>query len=205
MQADKPMDILVADDEPGARLLLERLLAKEGYRVVTANDGVQALEVLSRVDPPRLAILDWMMPNMSGLEVCRAVRAREGYTYMLMVTARGEPQDVVAGLDAGMDDFLTKPFEPAELRVRLRTGCRILELETGLKARIQELNTALLEVQQLQGMLPICMHCKSIKDSAQQWHKLEAYVESHSNARFTHGLCEACLEKHYGDPKVMPR
>jgi len=127
---------LIADDNSVSRLLLERLLSKWGYEVIQANDGAQAWEVLQKEDPPRLVILDWMMPGMSGPEVCLEARKRvaSAYAYILLVTSKEDKQDVIQGLEAGADDYLTKPFFPEELRARIRVGLRILELEDKLIA-----------------------------------------------------------------------
>jgi diguanylate cyclase (GGDEF)-like protein len=128
------MRILVADDDPVFRCEVEALLEKWHYEVVTAADGEEAWQALREDDAPRLAILDWMMPGKDGLEICRQLRhgPQEPYTYLLLLTARDEKQDVVAGLEAGADDYLTKPFDAAELRARLRAGRRILALQEAL-------------------------------------------------------------------------
>src|SRR5436309_2587820 len=124
------MNILVADDDAASRRALEVTLRKWDYEVTTAADGEQAWEILQAAEAPRLAILDWMMPGMDGVEVCRRLRrrSREPYSYILLLTARDDMQDVVQGLDSGADDYLTKPFDPEELRARLRTGRRLLAL-----------------------------------------------------------------------------
>jgi two-component system cell cycle response regulator len=123
--------ILVADDDAVSRLLMQRMLKSSGYEVVTARNGVEAIGILSQDDGPRLVLLDWTMPEMSGLEVCRAIRSglRRAYTYIALLTSKDSKEDLVAGLEAGADDYLTKPCHPEELRARLRTGQRILQLE----------------------------------------------------------------------------
>ncbi|MBW3543543.1 MAG: response regulator transcription factor, partial [Planctomycetes bacterium] len=125
------MRILIADDDEIALELLEHTLASEGYDVTCAHDGAEALELL-RTGQFRMVISDWEMPHLSGLELCRAVRERRGsgYVFVILVTAHREAGDVVAGLEAGADDFLTKPFNPAELCVRVRAGTRVLALDT---------------------------------------------------------------------------
>lgn len=130
------MKVLIADDNAVSRMLLERLLSKWGYEVIQANDGAKAWEFLQAEDPPRLLILDWMMPGMSGPEVCLEARKRVAcaYAYILLVTSKEDKQDVIQGLEAGADDYLTKPFFPEELRARIRVGLRILELEDKLVA-----------------------------------------------------------------------
>ena len=116
------MRILIADDDSVSRQLLRATLERLGHEVVAVADGSAAIEALLAPDAPRLAILDWMMPGMNGLEVCRAIRERAAaYVYVVLLTARDAPEDLVTGLDAGADDFLTKPFEANELRARLRS------------------------------------------------------------------------------------
>jgi two-component system, cell cycle response regulator len=128
------MKILLADDDQVSRLLMERMLRSNGYDVVTAENGRQALQELSRKDSPRLALLDWMMPELDGLSVCREIRAcrDKSYVYILLLTARESADDIVAGLKAGADDYLTKPCRLAELEARLHAGRRILMLEDKL-------------------------------------------------------------------------
>ena len=128
------MRVLVADDSAVSRRLLEAALKKWNYDVVLACDGQEAWEYLQRDDAPRLAILDWMMPGMSGPDVCRHVRqlAGERYTYILLVTSRADKQDLIEGMEAGADDYITKPFDQNELKVRLGPGRRIVELQDAL-------------------------------------------------------------------------
>jgi len=128
------MRILVADDNQISRRLLEAALRKWDYEVVVATDGNEAWEILSKPNAPRLAILDWMMPGLSGPELCRRVRqsGAERYTYILLVTSRSEDEDVVEGLEAGADDYITKPFNQMELKARLASGRRIIELQDQL-------------------------------------------------------------------------
>ncbi len=130
--------ILIADDDKLSRRILQTTLEKAGYRVVAVDDGVTAARILCQPDGPRLALLDWMMPGMDGLEVIRAVRLQSEtqYVHMILLTSRQSKEDIIAGLESGADDYLTKPFDPQELRARLRTGERILRLEDSLvKAR----------------------------------------------------------------------
>jgi two-component system, cell cycle response regulator len=126
--------VLVADDDVVSRRLLEAMLTKWGYEVAVTRDGAEAWEVLQRADTPPMAILDWMMPSMDGVEVCRKVRQRgqEPYVYLLLLTTKGRKENIIEGLDAGADDYLTKPFDPHELQVRLRTGKRIVTLQAEL-------------------------------------------------------------------------
>ena len=132
------MRILVAEDNVVFQKILENNLKAWGYEVILASDGAEAWKLLSGENPPQLVILDWMMPGMSGVEICKKVRQenREPYTFIILLTALHGEDELVAGMEAGADDYVTKPFNPAELRVRLRAGCRVVELQNDLvKAR----------------------------------------------------------------------
>jgi diguanylate cyclase (GGDEF)-like protein len=126
--------VLIAEDDPIFRRILESWFKRWDYRVTAVENGVDAWEVLQREDAPQLAILDWMMPGMDGIELCRRIRSRDQgvYRYVLLLTAKDDKQDVIAGLEAGADDYLTKPFDVNELRARVRAGKRILDLQAAL-------------------------------------------------------------------------
>jgi len=130
------MRILIAEDDPSFRRLLEDKLTMWGYDVVVAEDGEAALRILQSGDPPKLAMLDWMMPGMHGIEVCRKVReeTNESYTYIILLTSQQSDEDIVTGMEAGADDYIIKPFKHNELRLRLRAGRRIIELQSELIA-----------------------------------------------------------------------
>ena len=130
------MKILIADDSIVSRHLLEATLRKWGYDVMVACDGTEALEMLQREDAPALAILDWMMPGLTGPEVCRRIRERrsEPYTYTLLLTSKSQKEDLIEGMEAGADDYITKPFDQHELQVRLRAGTRLVDLQAELLA-----------------------------------------------------------------------
>jgi two-component system cell cycle response regulator len=128
------MRILVAEDDAISRTLLERTLQRAGYDVIAADDGAKAIAELVKQDAPRLALLDWITPEMDGVEVCREVRRRkeQAYTYLILLSSWESKEDILASLESGADDYLTKPFDVDELKARLRTGHRILELEDHL-------------------------------------------------------------------------
>jgi two-component system cell cycle response regulator len=128
------MKILIADDETLSRRMLHSLLDKWGFEVLSAEDGNAAWETLRPADAPRMALLDWMMPGRNGVDVCRVLRKQrpEPYTYILLLTAKDAKESVVEGLESGADDYLTKPFNPQELKARIRVGLRVLELEDNL-------------------------------------------------------------------------
>lgn len=138
-----------------SREILTSLLGKWGYQVVVAADGREAMEALRAQTEPVLAILDWMMPGMEGVEICRRVREISKSVYILLVTARAGKEQIVEGLRAGADDYLTKPFDKEELRARLSVGARILDLQTALSARVRELEEAMAENRALKLQLPL--------------------------------------------------
>lgn len=191
------MRILIADDDLIARRSLEHTLQKWNYEVVTACDGTQAWEVLQAKAAPSLALLDWEMPGLDGVELCRKVRAlpRRGQTYLILVTARTQTADIVKGLETGADEYITKPFEREELRARISAGCRIVELQQALADRVRQLEQSLAYVKQLQGLLPICCYCKRIRDYDDYWQQLERYISTHADVQFSHGICPECLQR----------
>ena len=190
------MKVLIAEDDPVSRRMLERMLRKWGYDLVVAEDGAAAWEGLQGEEAPALALLDWMMPGMDGLEVCRRVRASEAtrLAYLILLTARGDTEDIVAGLEAGANDYVTKPFDGAELRARVAVGCRVVELQRSLDARVRELEEALAHIRQLQGILPICCYCKKVRNDERYWEKVEDYFGQHSEVEFSHGICPECWD-----------
>src|SRR5271154_1947165 len=137
------MRILIADDSIVSRHLLDATLRKWGYEVVVACDGVEAWDVLQADDAPKLAILDWVMPGLTGPEVCRRVREyakeKDTYTYILLLTSKSLKEDLIEGMESGADDYITKPFDQHELKVRLRSGTRIIDLQRELVAAKEEL------------------------------------------------------------------
>lgn len=190
------MKVMLADDDPVFRRLAQRLLAKE-HEVVMATDGQQAWRAFLEPEIPRIAILNWMMPGLDGLEVCRRIRGNPAMaaTYVLLVTAKNRVQEIVAGLEAGADDYIVKPFHAAEFRARIQVGERVAQLEDSLSARIEELEGALRHVHLLQGLLPICSYCKRIRDDKNYWEQLDTYLMQHSQLEFSHGICPECYEK----------
>ena len=130
------MRILIAEDDPAFRLLLEETLARWGYEVMVCRDGIEAGQILQSENAPQLAILDWKMPGMEGIELCRKIRkdAEESYIYIILLTSQQRDEDLVIGMEAGADDYIVKPFKQNELKVRLRAGRRIIELQNELLA-----------------------------------------------------------------------
>jgi CheY-like chemotaxis protein len=188
--------VLIAEDDLVPRRLLQRALTDWGYEVVAACDGDEAWQILQQPDAPKLALLDWVMPRLEGVEVCRKVRAHPTPqpTYLILLTGRSGKEDIVAGLRSGANDYVTKPFDRGELQARLAVGRSVVELQRTLAERIHELERALAEVKQLQGLLPICCYCKKIRGDQNYWDEVDAYLVKHSEVRFSHGICPDCSQ-----------
>jgi phosphoserine phosphatase RsbU/P len=189
--------ILIAEDHYVSRHLLERNLTNWGFNVTTAENGAAALKVLESEDPPAIAILDWMMPEIDGLEVCRLIRRRPDlpYIYLLLLTAKCQKEEITAGLEAGADDYVVKPFDPDELRARLKVGQRVVTLERTLANKVTALEAALIENKEMKELLPICVYCKSIRDDQDYWHQLEEYMHAKAGTDFSHAICPECMRK----------
>jgi DNA-binding response OmpR family regulator len=191
------MRALIADDDKATALIVSRALERCGLAVTVAHDGHAAWDVLSQPDPPEIVVLDWMMPGIEGLELCRRLRAgRTGANlYVILVTSREARADVVSGLDAGADDYVVKPFDVDELRARIRVGMRVVSLQTSLADNVAQLQEALARVKTLSGLLPICSYCKRIRNDKDYWQQMEQYLSEHSEAEFSHGICPECFER----------
>ena len=193
------MKILIAEDDLTSRLMLTGVLKKIGHDLIDTSNGHAAWAAMQRPDAPRMAILDWMMPGLDGLEVLRRIRGLkpDQPPYVIMLTTKGDKRDIVSGLEKGADDYLTKPFDADELRARIEVGRRILDLQAHLAEQVRDLRQALEHVKTLQGILPICSFCKKIRDDKGYWDQVEAYVSRHSAATFSHSICPECMRTHY--------
>ncbi len=177
------LKILVAEDDLTSRMVLEASLKKHGHDVVAVENGGRAWERFQKEHFP-VIISDWLMPEMDGLALCRKVRElpHDNYSYIVLLTALQGKTNYLAAMKAGADDFMTKPFDAEQLTARIQVAERILGLH-------HQLN-------QLEGLLPICCSCKKIRDGNDHWQRLETYIEIHSQAHFTHGYCPECYEKY---------
>lgn len=191
------MKILVAEDDAPSRFMLQSLLTSWGYSVITAADGTEAWQILSEPDHPQLLLLDWMMPGIEGPEIVRRLRARtpKKTYYSIIITSRSDSSSAVSALNSGADDFVGKPFDNYELRARISVGYRTNVLQSALAEHIKDLSDALARVRQLEGIIPICMYCKKIRDDHDSWQQLETYISQHSEALFSHGMCPECYKK----------
>ena len=192
-----PLQVLVADDEPVSRTVVSAMLKKAGYPVILANDGEQAWKKLDAADSPSLALLDWEMPGLQGPEVVQRIRSRatQTPTYVILLTSRDSSADIVQGLRAGADDYVTKPANEDELIARVNVGARVVQLQLALEDRVRSLEEALANVRALQTLLPMGAYCKSIRNDQNYWEKVETYFSQHSNVSFTHSYCPNCYEK----------
>ncbi len=207
------MRILIAEDDSTSQALLAAVLQKQGHEVLVTANGAEAWESMRQADAPKLAILDWMMPEMDGIEVCRLIRTLETDQppYIIILTAKGEKSDIVAGLEAGADDYLPKPYDPGELRARVNVGLRMIEVQAMVAGRTRELQETLSEQERLalelrealsqgralRGLLPICTSCKKIRNDKGYWEQMEMYISERSEADFTHGICPECAQRIY--------
>ncbi len=212
-QGGTRMKILVAEDDATTRAVLASQLEMMGQEAALVVDGLEALDMLLRDDAPQLAILDWMMPGLDGIEVCRRVKQQitERYVYVMMLTAKDRHEDLLQGFEAGVDDFLRKPVHPAELRCRIAAGQKIVSFDQKLRNQnkqllkvmgqqeqtITELKEAMEHIRTLQGLLPVCSLCKKVRDDKGYWNQIETYLSEHADIRVTHGLCPDCAQKLY--------
>ena len=201
-----PTRVLVAEDNEKTRTALVFLLERHGYDVSVVTDGQAALNVLLGPNPPHIALLDWEMPRLDGIHVCLGVRTMptRHYTYIVMLTAHDQVSDMLAAFAAGVDDFLSKPVDSAQLLARLRCGERVLTLEKRSEERIAELARAHDEVRQLKHLVPLCMHCKKVCDGSGCWREMEAYVQENSRTDFFNGACPECIGSGVPLPLLSP-
>jgi len=191
--------VLVADDDATMRTLIEYVLSKAGHEPLLARDGTEALELAVR-ETPQIVLTDWMMPGLDGVELCRRLRdAVPGapYVYIIILTARDKPGDTAHGLEAGADDYITKPFDARELLARIRVGERIVRLEAALRGRNEALEQSLRTIRRLKGLLPICSICKKVRNDENYWQQIESYIHEQTGTDFSHGLCPDCVKAHY--------
>ena len=177
------MKILAVEDDPVARAILHQALLRLGHEVVEAKDGAEALRVLEK-EPVRLIVSDWMMPELDGLGLCRAVRNRVNadYVYFILLTSReADVDNQREAIEAGVDDFLTKPLDLQEIWMRLRVAERILRYAT--------------EVRQLEAFLPICGYCKKVRDDQNYWQQIESYINERTGTDFSHSVCPDCYQR----------
>jgi phosphoserine phosphatase RsbU/P len=188
------LKILIAEDEYTTRLMIQVCLEKWGYQVESVADGQAAWQLLDKPDAPEIALLDWEMPEIDGVELCRKIKElpRDNPIHVIMVTARDSHSDILQGFDAGADDYITKPFNDDELRARIRVGERIVRIQSTLSQTLLELRQALDLVDTLQGSIAICNVCQMIEDEDGVWHERDDYFSRKTDARFIWTQCPSC-------------
>lgn len=193
------MRLLIADDDANTINLLRKYLTDWHYDVLTAVNGLEALDIIKGENPPDIVILDWLMPGIDGIEVIKRVRRTQNSNppYIILFTVRDEKGAIIEGLDAGADDYVTKPFDKDEFHARIRVGERFVQLQNMLAERIKELQDAISQIHTLRGIIPICSFCHKIRNDQKSWERLEKYIGDHSEAEFSHGICPECAKKHY--------
>jgi DNA-binding response OmpR family regulator len=193
--------ILIVDDDPDVRSATSRVAEKAGYSVLEAATGEDALKT-ARKEKPDIILLDVVLPDVSGTDLCRQIKADDYFkgTFIIMTsgfkTSSGEQAQ---GLDDGADGYIARPVSNRELTARINAMVRIMTAERERDHLIGELRQALSKIKQLSGLLPICMHCKKIRDSKGYWNQLEAYIQENTDAEFSHSICRQCAQKHYPD------
>ncbi|MCG8616349.1 MAG: response regulator [Desulfobacterales bacterium] len=207
MKRTKAVRILLVDDEPDILATLEMLLRREGYRVATAGNGKEALETF-RTDQFDLVVSDIRMPEMDGLELMKALRPQNSRVEFIFLTGFASLDTAVDALrDNGAFDYLTKPLDSPDVilrsieraleRQRLRENNAALTRE--LTERNIALEAALKEIKTLKGILPVCAACKKVRDDKGIWNRLEAYIQTHTDALISHSICPDCSREYYGD------
>lgn len=193
----RPTTVLIADDDKLTLNVLNDTLTRAGYDVITATDGDQAWKKLQQSNT-QLAVLDWIMPGMEGIEICQRAQKEPKLAnrYFILLTGKSKTEDLVAGLQSGASDYLRKPFDEAELLARVEVGVRFIELQRRLAERVEELEKALATVKRLEGLLPICSYCKRIRNEQDYWERVDNYISQHANVRFSHNICPECYDKH---------
>lgn len=188
------MKLLIAEDEYTTRITVQVVLEQWGYRVDSVEDGSAAWKILQRPDGPQIAILDWEMPGIDGVELCTKVKMLERETpiYVILLTGRDAQNDILKGFDAGADDYITKPFDENELRARVRVAERLVNIQAELAQSNEELRTVLNHVEMLQSNIPVCTECNCIQNEEGAWRTMEEYVKAGEDQRFQYTACPHC-------------
>ena len=198
MPATQLATVLIVDDDPANLDLLFQHLNQAGYRVLVAETGQLALE-RAELAQPEAILLDVMMPGMDGFETCRRLKqhAATQAIPIIFMTALADITDKVKGFAVGGVDYVTKPFQPEEVLARVTAHATIYMLQKELRQKNRELEAALSQVKRLSGLLPICAGCKKIRDDQGYWQDVAVYIQDHSEAELSHGLCSDCAKRLY--------
>lgn len=190
------MKLLIAEDEYTTRITVQVILEQWGYHVESVGDGVDAWKKLNKYSGPDIAILDWEMPGLDGLEVCRRVKEldRQNPVYVILLTGRDARNDILKGFAAGADDYITKPFDENELRARVRVAERLVRIQAQLAQSNEELRMILNHVDVMNSTLPVCVQCHKIQNHEDSWMSLDQYVKAEEDNRFSFEICPHCQQ-----------
>lgn len=206
MQADteiidsrKPL-ILIVDDIPANLQVLGNILSQESYEIALAVNGRQALTLVENTHPD-LILLDVVMPELDGFQVCRSLKSNDETKDIpvIFLTAKNEAENVVRGFELGAVDYLTKPFNASELLARVRTHINLKLAKDHQSKLLFQLRHTIEQAKVLSGLIPICAHCKSIRDDKGYWNRVESFIEMNSDVQFSHGICTDCVKELYPD------
>jgi DNA-binding response OmpR family regulator len=208
----KQYKVLVTYDTPEILFMSATLLRRAGYEVLEASTGKECIESVHLYHPD-LVILDVMLPDMSGIEVCKQIKNDKDLKDIFVILASGiqiSSEDQAEGLDVGADGYIVRPIPNKEFLARVQAGERIKRAEDALREKekqqqklISQLENALSEIKTLKGCIPICASCKKIRDDEGYWNQLEAYISKHTDAIFSHGLCPECAENYRAEMKKL--
>ena len=193
--------IMVVDDDPDVLFATTRVVKSEGYQVQNASSGAECRSMVEK-DRPDLILLDVMLPDIEGSELCRELKSDPLFQDIFIILISGmktSSTEQAGGLDGGADGYIARPISNRELAARVNAMVRILLVERERDRLISELKEALLNVKRLSGLLPICSHCKKIRDDKGYWNQIESYIHAHSEAEFSHSICQECARKYYPD------
>jgi DNA-binding response OmpR family regulator len=189
--------ILIAEDEYTTRLMVQVCLENWGYSIESVEDGKKAWDIINQKNPPQIAVLDWEMPGISGIELCRKIKSldRSSPIHVILLTARDSKNDISQGFEAGADDYITKPFNDDELGARIRVAERIVTIQSSLNSSLEELREALDMVQSFEEPVAVCRKCKKIGAFDGSWRTPEKLLEYPVDPRFIQLDCPSCKAK----------
>ena len=197
----KNFTVLVVDDDPDILFATERIIMKAGYSTIKASSAAECKKLMQE-NCPDLILLDVVLPDMQGTDLCREIKGDSNYegTYIILLSGKRTSSDEQSmGLDFGADGYIARPISNRELLARVDAMVRIISAERERDQLIIRLQEAMSKIKTLNGLLPICMHCKKIRDDKGYWNQIEAYIHERSDAEFSHSICRDCAEKHYPD------
>lgn len=203
MEENNDIKVLLVDDDPDILFATERIIKKMGFSTLSTGTGYGCLELVESQQPD-LILLDVDLPDIGGVEVCQKLKSEPTHSkrYIMMLSGhKVTSEDQADGLDSGADGYVARPVSNRELASRVASMARLIRAERKCDAYIVELEEALEKIKVLSGIVPICMHCKKIRDDQGYWNQLESFIQKHSSAQFSHGVCDSCLKTYYPDEK----